>query len=418
MKRLIPLVLAVAIVLAAFGTGSVRAQDKKKITLWHGWQGAYAENIQKAFDEYNTASTTVEVELSNPGDLNKSLEVAIPAGEGPDIISWANDVIGNNVLAGNIVPLNDYGVTADWLASTFEPAAVTGVTYAGQIWALPEAMEGVALFCNAAVIKRDQLPTDAKDFAGLLKAAQDFQAANPGKYLVYNQGLGGNDAYHAAPVWHGFGANYIDETGKVGFDTPEATKAAEWLVEFSKVSPKEASGQTGLAAVTAGNAGCMWTGPWSIADFNKSGIEYYIVPMGSPFVGIKVVMLTINAEERGNAEAAAEVMKWFTSADTQSKLAKANGTIPASSEALKSVAEDKNVVAFGEQFKVGVPFPNTPYMGCLWGPAGDATLSIWTATQAPAEALKAAQDAASKCVEDKRPQVEALNATPEATASK
>jgi len=386
------------------GAAHVRAQGTT-IELWHGWSGAYADAITQIFDDYNKTNTDgITVNLTNPGDLNNSLQAAIPAGQGPDIIAWADDQIGNNVLAGNIVPLDDYGITQDWLKATYEPAAVNGVIYDGKIWALPEAQEGVALICNSALIKPSDFPSDPEDFDGLLALATKFHQDNPDKYLIYNQGLdtanAGGDAYHVSPIFYGFGAFYVDETGKVGINTPEALKAADWLIAMSKVLPAQASQAEGLAALTGGTGACMWTGPWELADIKKSGISYFIQPFGRPFVGIKVEMVTSNAKDRGNAEAAVKVIQFFDSADVQTKLSVANSTIPAATAALASpeVSSNPDVVGFGAQFKLGVPQPNTPYMNALWGPVGQASMAIYTGAQAPADALAAAEQAANDAI--------------------
>jgi len=391
---------------SVFG-GAPRARAATTLQLWHGWQGAYADAITKIFDDYNkTNKDGITVELTNPGSINDSLQVAIPAGQGPDIIAWADDVIGNNVLAGNIAPLNEYGITMDFLKSTYEPAAVNGVVYDGKIWGLPEAQEGVSLICNSAVIKPTDFPKDPQDFAGLLALATKFHTDNPDKYLIYNQGLdtanAAGDAYHVSPIYYGFGAYYVDETGKVGINTPEGLKAGQWLVDISKVLPQQSSQAQGLQALTAGTGACMWTGPWELADIKKAGINYFIQPFGRPFVGIKVELMTTNAVERGNAEAVVKVLKFFDSADVQTKLSVANGTVPAATAALTSpeVSKNPDVTGFGAQFKLGVPQPNTPYMSQLWGPVGQATIAIYTGKQAPAEALadaeKAAKDGISK----------------------
>ncbi len=400
-KRLLPLTLALAIALISVGTSTRVSAQGTTLQLWHGWNGAYADAITKVFDDYNSSNKDgITVELSNPGDLNNSLQAAIPAGQGPDIIAWSDDVIGNNVLAGNIAPLSDYGITMDFLKSTYEPAAVNGVVYNGKIWGLPEAQEGVTLICNSAVVKPTDFPKDPQDFAGLLALATKFHTANPDKYLFYNQGLdtanAAGDAYHASPIYYGFGAYYVKEDGSVGINTPEALKAGQWIADVAKVLPQQASQAQGLAALTAGTAGCMWTGPWELADIKKSGISYFIEPFGRPFVGIKVELMTTNAVDRKNTDAVIKVLKYFNSADVQTKLSIANSTIPAVTASLADpqVAKNPDVVGFGAQFKLGVPQPNTPYMSQLWGPVGAATIAIFTGKQSPADGLAAAEKTA------------------------
>jgi arabinogalactan oligomer / maltooligosaccharide transport system substrate-binding protein len=414
-RKLLGLCLVAVIALSSMSL--VHAQGTT-IELWHGWQGAYADAITKIFDDYNTSNKDgITVNLTNTPSLNESLQVAIPAGAGPDVIAWADDVIGNNVLAGNIVALDDYGITMDWLKSTYEPAAVNGVIYDGKIWALPEAQEGVSLICNSDVIKPTDFPTDPQDFAGLLALATKFHTDNPDKYLIYNQGLdtanAAGDAYHVSPIYYGFGAFYVDETGKVGINTPEAQKAGQWLVDASKVFPTQSSQAQGLQALTTGAGACMWTGPWELADVKKSGINYFIQPFGRPFVGIKVEMVTVNAVDRGNAEAAVKVIQFFDSADVQKELSIANSTVPAATAALNDpdVSKNTDVAGFGAQFNIGVPQPNTPFMNALWGPVGQATIAIYTGAQSPADALAAAETAANDGISK-------MNLpTPEATAS-
>ncbi|MCB0122458.1 MAG: hypothetical protein KDE58_09460, partial [Caldilineaceae bacterium] len=115
------------------------------ISIWHGWAGEYYANIEQVFQEYMDAHPNVTIELSKPDNLGEAAKVAIPAGEGPDIFAWANDSIGDQALSGNIVPLNDLGIDQEFLENTYEPAAVNGVVWQGQIWGLPESQEGIAL---------------------------------------------------------------------------------------------------------------------------------------------------------------------------------------------------------------------------------------------------------------------------------
>ena len=372
------------------------SEEAVTITIWHQWDGTYLEAIQAAFDQYTADHPNVKIDLSKPDDVSNALNVAIPAGEGPDIIGWANDQIGTQAINGNIVALNDYGVDQAFLESVYEPAGIAGVVWQDKIWALPETQEGIALVYNKDVVTDEYLPTDPTDFDDLLAKATAFHEANPDKYLVCNQGFGGSDAYHVAPVYFGFGVpSYVDDQGNAYLDTPEALAAGNWLVEFSKVSPTEQSYDLCNAGIAEGTIGMWWTGPWAIAGLEAAGVNYGIVPMGKPFVGIKTLMLTKNAVDRGHEEVALDVMKYFTSADVQKQLALTNKTIPAQTAALADpdVAALATLAGFGNALNVGVPMANTPFASAQWGPVGDATVAIWTGAQTPEEALTAAQAA-------------------------
>lgn len=369
--------------------------EKVEITIWHQWDGKYLEAITQAFKDYEAAHPNVKINLDKPEDVAPALNVAIPAGEGPDIIGWANDKIGEQALVGNIVALDDYGITKGFLQSTYEPAAVAGVMWKGKIWALPETQEGIALVYNADLVTAEYLPTDPLDFNALLAKAEKFQQ-DTGKVLICNQGFGGADPYHLAPIYFGHGVpSYVDDEGKGYLNTPEMIAGGEFLLKLKQFSLNENSYEICMAALKEGKVGMWWTGPWAIAGVEESGINYDIAAMGRPFVGIKTLMMTKNAVDRGKTEVVLDVMKYFTSAEVQKKLALVNKTIPAASAALKDpeVAQLKTVVGFGKSLNLGVPMSPSPYSSAQWGPVGDASVAIWTGAQTPAEAMAAAEQA-------------------------
>ncbi len=371
-----------------------------KITVWHQWDGKYLDAITAAFKEYEAAHPGVTIDLSKPEDVSSALKVAIPAGEGPDIIGWANDQIGTQALQGNIIALNDLGVDEAFMNSTYEPAAVKGVIWQGKIWALPESQEGIALVYNKAVLTDKYMPTDLTD---LLAKATAFKADNADKVLVCNQGFGGSDAYHVAPIYFGSGMpTYVDDAGKVYMNTPEGIKGAQWLADFSKVSLKENSYDICKAALLEGKAAAWWTGPWAIADLEAAKLDYGILTIGKPFVGIKTLMLSKNAVDRGTAETALDIIKFFTGPDVSKKLALANKTIPANTAALTDAEVQKlnTIAGFGAALNVGVPMANTPYANAQWGPVGDASVAVWTGAQTPTDAMVAAQAAIEKSVKE------------------
>ena len=370
------------------------------ITVWHQWSGDYLTAIEQAFRDYEAEHPGITIDLSKPEDTSNALSVAIPAGEGPDIIGWANDQIGTQALAGNIVALNDYGIDLTFLNTTYEPAAVRGVVWQDMIWGLPESQEGIAFVYNADMVTEEYLPSDPMDFDDLLAKAEAFYN-DTGKYLVCNQGLGNPDAYHVAPIYFGHGVpEYVDDEGNAYLNTPEALAAGEWMVQFSEFAPAETSHDICKAMITEGDAGAWWTGPWAIADLEAAGINYGILPMGKPFVGIKALMLSQNAVDRGNEALAIDIMKYFTSGEVQAKIAAANKTIPAPSAALASseVQALPTLKGFGASLNLGVPMANTPFASAQWGPVGDATTAIWTGAQGPEEALTAGQAAIEEAI--------------------
>jgi basic membrane lipoprotein Med (substrate-binding protein (PBP1-ABC) superfamily) len=385
---------------AVYKTAICDAGKEYSLTYWHQFSGDYYETIKAEFDKYMEANPCVKLDLSKPDDVTNALQSAMPAGQGPDILGWANDQIGTLVAQGYLLPLDENGVTMDDLKATFEPAAVNGVVLNDKIYALPEAQEGIALIYNKALVTDEYLPTDPMNFDDLYAKAEKFKA-DKGFPLVCNQGLGAADPYHEAPIYFGFGVpQYVDETGKAYMNTPEAIAAATWIQKFAGVSNAEASYDICNAAIQDGKVGMWWTGPWAMKGLLDKGIDFGILPMGKPFVGIKTHMITTSAVDRGNVEAALDVIKWFTSAGVQFELAKVNKTIPAQTEAVNSptLTADPVLAAFGKALNLGVPMANHVYAAAQWGPVGDATLAVWQGKQTPEEAMAAAQAAIEAAV--------------------
>ena len=364
------------------------------ITIWHQWGSSYLGAITAVFTSYMAEHPNVTIVLEQRDNVSDALSVAIPAGQGPDIIGWANDQIGKLALAGNIVDLTSLGVDRIFLAANYEPAAVNGVVWQNAIWGLPESQEGIAIVYNKAVASASDFPFDPTNFDDLLAKAEAYATAHPGRYLLCNQGLGIADAYHEAPIWFGFGmSNYVDDTGKVYLDTPEGIAAGNWIQQFHQYAPNEASSDICRTMITEGTAAAWWTGPWSIADLEAAGIDYGILPMGRPFVGIKTLMITRNAVDRGTAEVALDIIKYFTNQANETTVALANQTIPANTAALNDsqIQALTTVRGFGAALNLGVPLANTPYADVQWGPVGEATMAIWNGSQTVEQALAAAQ---------------------------
>jgi arabinogalactan oligomer/maltooligosaccharide transport system substrate-binding protein len=374
------------------------------IRVWHGWDGAYYDAIEAVFDEY-TAQTGVQFELVRQDNLSDAMAVAVPAGEGPDILAWVQDQIGRNALVGNVVPITEW-IDEAYLNDNFEPAAANAMVWQGDVWGIPESQEGIALLYNKAVVTEDMIPTDPLDYAGLLAAAQTFREENPDKYFLCNQGVGvtSQDAYHVSPIYFGFGGDdevgYVDDAGNIYIDTPERVEAANWMTELHAVSPEETSHEICLAGITEGTYGIWWTGPWAIASLEEAGVDYGIATFGRPFVGVKLLMMGANAVDRGNEQAVIDFMQYFGSADVQARLALVNGSVPANTEALNNpdVAATLSSAAFGAALAQGIAMPNTPYIDAQWGPVGAATAAFISGAQTPEEALAEGQAAAEEIV--------------------
>lgn len=375
---------------------------QRVITIWHDWPGDYEEAYTIVAEDYNAAHPEIFIELVKTEKLSTALSTELPPGEGPDIIRWQQSEISQAALRGLSTPLDPY-ITLQNLVQTYEPAAAQAMIWEGSIWGIPEMQDGIALIYNRGLLSPEDLPAP-DDFEDLLAKAAVFRQAHPDKYFLCNQGLGGLDANHVAPIFMGFGlrnhGGFVNEAGEATLNLPEALAAAEWIKAFSAVEPAITGPGICQTMFVEGQTPIWWTGPRAVRSLQEAGIDYAVAPMGSPFVDVRLFMLTNIAVERGHAREAFAVMDYLGSAEVQIQITLRNGTIPANSNALASpeVRAIKTVHDFGVALRRGTPMANHPYADCPLGPVGDAVLAIWNGMSTPSAALERAQQSVEACV--------------------
>lgn len=391
------------------------------VTLWHDWPESHTTIYQEIVDEFNADTATIQVELVKVEERADALDVALEAGEAPDILQWDATEIGTQAQADTIVPLDPY-LDQDYLETRFEPAAAAAMRWHGEIWGLPASQEGIALIYNRALLDADDLP-EPEDFDALLEAAREYRNAHPDRYYLCNPGLGNADAYHVAPIYLGHdlqdAGGYVDETGTAHLTSDAARAAADWIAAFSRVAPAEVNPRICQAMFIEGQVPIWWTGPRATLALETQDIPYGVAPMGTPYVHSELFMLTRYATLRGHAPAALDVMRYLTSAEVQKRVTLATHTVPANTAALQD-PEIQNltvVVGFGEALHHGTPMPNHRFGACQWGPVGDATLAIWQGKQLPSMALKEAQATIETCIEEIPPSPTSLPDTDNGSGS-
>jgi arabinogalactan oligomer/maltooligosaccharide transport system substrate-binding protein len=400
---LLPLALISAFFLAACGSNTggntgTNINYSGTIVIWHGWQGSYLAEKQAIFDAYTKLHPNVHIQLVNQDKLIDKSIAAINAGSGPDIIAWADDSLGKLALGHLVIPLDDY-ISKSFVDSTYNKAAAEGVEFNGHVWGVPEAVEAVTIMYNKALITADQLPKTTDD---MLTFEQTYEQQHKGSYgIVWNT----EDPYFNADWFYGNGAYYVHPDGKVGLNNPQGIAAARYIASYKPYLPSDISYDAASSLFSEGKAAAIINGPWSYADYaQKAGINigFATLPVvnatnkpAQPFVGVKSLWVTKLSK---NPALDADLLKFYTNAENQIAMAKANGEIPANLAADNdpSVQALASVGGYAAQAKLGIALPNTPYMSALWTPVQDALTAIWNGSQTPEQAMAAAQQAAEQ----------------------
>jgi arabinogalactan oligomer/maltooligosaccharide transport system substrate-binding protein len=409
LKYLLPLTILSMMFLAACGStsssGSSSPNAPVTITIWHGWSGAYLAPKQAIFDAYHKLHPNVTIKLvQQTSNLIPKSITAIKAGNGPDIVAWADDSLGEMVDSHSAVPMDQY-LSQSYVNSTYSPAAAQAVSFNGHIYGVPETVEAVTIMYNKKLINASQIPQTTDQ---MLAFEQSYEKAHSGSYGIVWPTI---DAYYNAAWFYGFGAYYVKPDGTVGLNTPQATAAGNFIASFRPYLPKTLDGTTASSLFTEGKSAAIIDGPWSYTNYaTKAGIDVGFAKLpvvtatnqaATPFVGVKSLWATTNAQQRGVLATVADIMKFYTNKANQLQMIQQTGEIPANQAAAQdsSVTSNAAISGYALQASTGVPLPNTPYMSALWTPVANALTAIWSGNQSPSAALSAAQQAAQKGVQ-------------------
>ena len=375
-----------------------------EITLWHAWPREYQEAAQATLDAYTAMSPQVTFQVVRVPDLPQKVLEAVPAGEGPDIIAFANEWLGRFADQGVIIPLDGYVDRAAWEAS-FLPPAVEAVAYRGHLWGFPDTVKAITLIYNKEKLTEAEVPRETDE---LLALGKRWREEHPGGYLlVYNAR---SDAYFSAPWWHAAGVRFVDEAGTVGFSTPSGVVAAQFLQALREIMPEEVDYSIADRLFREGKAAMTVSGPWYLPGLRSAGLDYGLAFLptfsptgrpGAPFVGVEALMVTASSR---HPEVAVDVLRWFASPPAQVARTTAAGTVPSHREALAdaSVRALPDVQHFAEQARRGVALPPTPYLSALWDPVAKGLEMLWTGLATPEEAVRLIQERAERAIQEMR----------------
>ncbi|HJE51957.1 MAG TPA: maltose ABC transporter substrate-binding protein [Tessaracoccus flavescens] len=350
------------------------AANGASLTIWTDAERQQA--IQSQADAFEEATgATVTVVQKNFEDLRNDFITQVPTGEGPDITIGAHDWLGALVTAG-VVDTIDLGGTE----SAFQQVALEAMTYDGQLYALPYAMETVALIQNVDLVGEEAPATWDDMIASGLEAGAE-------RPFVINTGGTTGDGYTMYGFQTSFGAPVFvqDDSGSY---TTEVGMAGEEGQAFAKWLHDNGAQGTGYLSTTidydinnelfsTGKAAYTVQGPWAIPSYEGINVAVNPIPSAggqpsAPFVGVQGFYLSSQSD---NALLANDfIVNFLGTEDGQRALYEADPRLPAMSAIAEEVSSDPIVAGFLASSENGVPMPSIPEMGAVW--------DFWNAAEA------------------------------------
>ena len=327
----------------------------------------------ESFAEDFTTSTGVKVNVvqKSESDMDTEFTTQVPTGNGPDLIVMAHDKLGA-LVANNVVAPVDLGEAK----SNFADVAVKAVTYDGQTYGVPYAVESVALVRNNALTK--DTPTTYDD---MIASGKTTGVEYP---FIIQMGDKG-DPYHFYGFQTSFGAPVFNTnadgeyTSELAMGGSGGTDFANWLKaqgDAGVISPS-ITGDIAKQAFLDGKAAYTVTGPWNVTAFREAGMDVSVLPIPSagsqaaqPFVGVQMFYQSAKST---NTVAAKQFFNYLATPDAQEKMQKLGGR----ASAMPSVADksdDQDIKDFSKVAESGALAPAIPAMGKVW--------SFWGTTEA------------------------------------
>lgn len=400
--------MVTALAVAGISVHSVCAFATEHLLMWEDIQKSMGnKEAIAAFEKAHDVKVDVQ-EMPYTTQI-ESLRLDGPAGTGPDVITMPHDQVGTAVVQGLLAPLKvDKAVL-----STFTGPAIKALTYKGQLYGLPKAVETVVMIYN-----KDLVPTLPKTLDDMYKLSK--KARSEGNYGLLAKW---DELYYSFGIIAGMGGDVFahNPDGSLNPDVLKlnndgAVKAAKYIKKFyaDKLFPSGIIGDSGANAIdslfTSGKAAIVQTGPWSFEPYKKAGINYGVAPLPilpngehmRSFLGVKGYAVSTYSKNKALAQ---QLIEYLDNYDNSKQRFELTGEIPPVKALVNDplIKNNEGARAVAMQAAYAVPMPSIPEMAEVWTPANSALQLIATGKQQP----KAALDSAVKAI---KMQIEANHA--------
>lgn len=333
---------ALATSAAALTLATATQAQEVTIEYWQYFFDARVQAMEQLIENFEAANPDINVEMTHfpYADYRTRTAVAIPAGEGPDVVQlfygWLNDYIEE----GLIQPLPTDRFAPDMVAGEFFPM-VGAMERDGQYYALPTAVRSLALFYNERLLNAAgiEVPTTLDELVAAAAATTERDGAGNVTQVGLTTGMTAQDHHWFREVLiRQFGGEpYLDGYRTVNYDN-DAGRAA---LDFYLGLEEQGVTSTGFmdepqAAFRAGRAAFHIDGSFRIGALNDTrGLQWGVteLPMAADGTQSNYASYWVNAitssAEGPEYEASVRFMEYVTSPEAMQIWLDVVGELPA-----------------------------------------------------------------------------------------
>ncbi|HKT37096.1 MAG TPA: substrate-binding domain-containing protein [Ktedonobacterales bacterium] len=274
-----------------FGVGNsgttTTGSSTSTVTIWDIRTGSEQQAVQSAASAFNSSHSNIHavVNFFQNDPYKQKLQVAMGAHNAPDIFfGWGGGVLKSYIDANDVYDMtNDLNADSSW-KNRFLPAVMSGVTFNGKIYGVPNSgMQPVMFFYNKDIFSQYHL-NPPQTWSELLQAITTLKQHNiipialaggsKWPYLMYEEYL--VDRYGGSSVFDAVLGNQSGSWSQDAFI--KANTAIQQLVSMgafgSSFASTIADTNQDAALVYTGKAAMMLQGNWNFPVFQTNSPQF------------------------------------------------------------------------------------------------------------------------------------------------
>ncbi len=390
-----------ALVISACSPKDGATSKREKLVIWTS-----NEHIKKAIDtvgkkfveDYQVDLETVVLNK----DLTTQFKTAAISGKGPDVFTWAHDVVGELAASGLIEPVH----ISKTLEESLFSVALDAFRFKGKTYGYPYDLEAIALIYNKKLLPVP--PETMEELIQFSKRLKKMKSENYG--FLYDIG----NFFFSFPFLSARGGyifkveDGVSKVNDIGLNNNGSVLGGDLIARLVKedVVPESTDYSVAFNLMKKGQLAANINGPWSMSDLIKSRIDFGVAPLpkykGSrprPFVGVHGFIIRRSSQKKELAKELVE--NYLMTKEGIMSLYKLDPRGPSRKDVAAELKDDKYLQAFLESAASGIPMPNVPQMGAVWGAMGTALRFIITGKKSSQEALDVAVEQVKASIEKK-----------------
>ena len=353
MKKIKVLVAAlVALAVSSVFAPLASAQEKVQVTLWHAMNGPHQEMITELVEEFNASQDTVEVIEQNQGDystLQQSVMASAASGDLPTMTQLTSSNTPDYKEQGLLLALDglmteENGWTPELKDGIF-PGFIDGVTYDGEIFAMPFSKSVRLMFVNEDLLAEvgAEVPTTWQEVLDLGVALDEAGIDTPA------MGLENSISMELETMARQNGATWIaSDLSEVEIASETATEPVQFIYDLIAAGHARTAGEDGfMSGPFSSGESALYIGSsaglaYVLPGVEESGItlgtaEIPVFGEGEPltlFAGNDLgVFSTATEEEQAGA---AQFLAFLLDAENTARWAAATGYLPITTQGTES----------------------------------------------------------------------------------